>query len=748
MSARGGGVPHTSQLWQQSQRVVGVPERPVLAEPFRAVDAAANMQRIQAAHGADPCPGTSADSTEYDKWPPLLQREELLLLPVSKLREYLRAVGLAAPEVCEKAVLVDWLSPPSAPPPGDDLNSSDLIVDLCDTNGSGSLEEPQLRMALRSRGLYPDRSFYRRLFGEAGARVDAAAFAHMAEGLRSSGCPRGLRAVPYPRRGMSLGQLKTVQTVFNESGWLSEQCRMFNKQHKEQIKLGKKFCLKENLYGLNEFLISQVTTPTPRQPVPERLKRLAGLPAPMYNCAYSKLANPMGVRVDYFCSHYWGHDFAETTKILEMWAERTHMEISKDRPELVTFWICIFALNQHCAGQEVGPSPEEGPFNSALNKAQVGAVLILDESAQPFKRIWCLFEVSRMREKGMFLELISNRGPVGRLWKEAAGRPEKQEVLAYIQQIEDELSQISAFRASASSLQDKHAIWHRIADYWLRKLPLSTVLSEGLFEDPDAFTQFDASIGALLAGALLDASHQASCTHMMSRYVGLGASFSHRHLEALRSLRIDPLTLEVPVPDSNCPGGAGQARLLHCAARFGHLESIRALFEHSADTEVRDGSHRTPLHCAARAGQVEIVKLLCSRDASLAVTDEPSFWTPLHYAAFSGHAKVVDVLTTCRACLEARTSGGWTPLFCSSAYGHHEAVQVLLLSSAYVNAQADDGQTPLHWSASRGHREVTRLLIANAAVLDVTDNAGNIAVHHARRGGHSDVEALLLQQRG
>ena len=52
------------------------------------------------------------------------------------------------------------------------------------------------------------------------------------------------------------------------------------------------------------------------------------------------------------------------------------------------FWICCFALNQHDAAAEVGSSPEQGPFNAALAKAKKGAVMVLDEAANPLKRVW------------------------------------------------------------------------------------------------------------------------------------------------------------------------------------------------------------------------------------------------------------------------------------------------------------------------------------------------------------------------
>eukprot|EP00438_Fugacium_kawagutii_P029285 Skav207063 [mRNA] locus=scaffold709:288604:295322:+ [translate_table: standard] len=65
--------------------------------------------------------------------------------------------------------------------------------------------------------------------------------------------------------------------------------------------------------------------------------------------------------------------------------------------EAMVFWICLFALNQHQKAEEVGGNPRQGPFNAALAQAPDGAVMILDEDIRPFSRIWCLFEISRLR---------------------------------------------------------------------------------------------------------------------------------------------------------------------------------------------------------------------------------------------------------------------------------------------------------------------------------------------------------------
>ena len=103
----------------------------------------------------------------------------------------------------------------------------------------------------------------------------------------------------------------------------------------------------------------------------------AGVPgAPRFPCCYSQLLNPEGVEVDFFVSHWWGHEFSRTVGALEKVASSCFTELGRATPSDVVFWICLFALNQHKAAEEVGSSPEHGPFNAALAKARHGAVMV------------------------------------------------------------------------------------------------------------------------------------------------------------------------------------------------------------------------------------------------------------------------------------------------------------------------------------------------------------------------------------
>jgi hypothetical protein len=58
---------------------------------------------------------------------------------------------------------------------------------------------------------------------------------------------------------------------------------------------------------------------------------------------------------------------------------------------LDAYWVCAYANNQHELEAAITKDPMESSFLKALALA-VGVLLILDPSATPFKRLWCMFE--------------------------------------------------------------------------------------------------------------------------------------------------------------------------------------------------------------------------------------------------------------------------------------------------------------------------------------------------------------------
>ena len=57
------------------------------------------------------------------------------------------------------------------------------------------------------------------------------------------------------------------------------------------------------------------------------------------------------------------------------------------------YWVCAYANNQHCVGDEIPENPRKSSFYLALKSCD-GIILVLDTNASAFGRIWCCFEES------------------------------------------------------------------------------------------------------------------------------------------------------------------------------------------------------------------------------------------------------------------------------------------------------------------------------------------------------------------
>mmetsp|Transcript_52884 Transcript_52884/g.99086 ORF Transcript_52884/g.99086 Transcript_52884/m.99086 type:complete len:218 (+) Transcript_52884:799-1452(+) len=94
--------------------------------------------------------------------------------------------------------------------------------------------------------------------------------------------------------------------------------------------------------------------------------------------------------LNWFVSHYWGMTFCHLVEAL-----RRHEAHFAQDGQNMAYWVCAFSNNQHCIEEELGDGQIcESSFYQALRHRNCeGTVMVLDESAQPLQRAWCLFEV-------------------------------------------------------------------------------------------------------------------------------------------------------------------------------------------------------------------------------------------------------------------------------------------------------------------------------------------------------------------
>ena len=202
------------------------------------------------------------------------------------------------------------------------------IFDACDVSGSGKLDNvSEIRFALKALGFYPKdieiESAVKKLCLE--FPLELHQFLEVANFMEKGNCERGLRALPYARRGLTLRQLKKINMGLKEDGWLQGQCDKFNQDHAHEIGHGKKyeFPMQPNLYALDKEFVKPTTKKKPatssdanaRSEIKDSVLRAAEIPAsPAEDRCFAQLLNPDGREVDYFVSHWWGHPFERTIK--------------------------------------------------------------------------------------------------------------------------------------------------------------------------------------------------------------------------------------------------------------------------------------------------------------------------------------------------------------------------------------------------------------------------------------------------
>jgi len=94
----------------------------------------------------------------------------------------------------------------------------------------------------------------------------------------------------------------------------------------------------------------------------------------------------------WFVSHAWLEPITLFVANLSRHAHVRQLELN------TAFWVCAYANNQHHLEADVGENPRRSSFYRAMQRCE-GVVLLLDDQATPFMRIWCCFEEAIAVEK-------------------------------------------------------------------------------------------------------------------------------------------------------------------------------------------------------------------------------------------------------------------------------------------------------------------------------------------------------------
>ena len=443
-----------------------------------------------------------------------------------------------------------------------------------------------------------------------------------------------------------------------------------------------------------------------------------------------------------------------------------------ENPKSVVYWICLFALNQHAVADEVGENPMQGPFNAALAQAEGGAVMVLDEEINPFKRIWCLFEISRLKDLNQPFELICEMGSLS--------KPENLEqtdaVEGLLQATCEALWTVSAFNAKASMEEDRIRILAAIANRGSRKLLKGLfcafdhgITSYSCSDNEHHFSEFDQFSQTLLSFSLLQFYLLHKRHGAAAKCCEKGAYFTkeqfadiyvHGVAEEDRNIWLANL-LEINATDdrldivrlllqSGVRMEAVNRALINAVSR-GHEAVTKLLLDHGADVTAEDEDSGTALIASAANGHEAVAKLLLDHGADVASTNDDGR-TALLLAAFGGHEGVAKLLLDHGADVASTDYDGRTALLLAAIGGHEGVAKLLLEHGADVNGvvrrwracAADNGISALMLAALSGHEAVTKLLLDHGADLAAAMNDGRTALLLAAFGGHEGVAKLLL----
>eukprot|EP00013_Stygamoeba_regulata_P020342 CAMPEP_0177653918 /NCGR_PEP_ID=MMETSP0447-20121125/14009_1 /TAXON_ID=0 /ORGANISM="Stygamoeba regulata, Strain BSH-02190019" /LENGTH=548 /DNA_ID=CAMNT_0019157441 /DNA_START=45 /DNA_END=1687 /DNA_ORIENTATION=+ len=194
---------------------------------------------------------------------------------------------------------------------------------------------------------------------------------------------------------------------------------------------------------------------------------------------------------------------------------------------------------------------------------------------------------------------------------------------------------------------------------------------------------------------------------------------------------------------------------LKWAARNGHVETVRYLFDHFGLTrnDVATDNHN-PLRSAVLGGSLEVVQLLCERCSLHTDDTRACLATALPICAARGHFPMVhflvehfqlqdhDLLTSLQ---RSHNSMRCHVLLVGAEHGHFELVKYLcsqLGLSADIARSCDN--FALRWSAQNGHCRVVRFLVQHFNLSKADALAENsYALRWSARNGHLHVVRFL-----
>ncbi|CAD5113657.1 DgyrCDS2818 [Dimorphilus gyrociliatus] len=182
------------------------------------------------------------------------------------------------------------------------------------------------------------------------------------------------------------------------------------------------------------------------------------------------------------------------------------------------------------------------------------------------------------------------------------------------------------------------------------------------------------------------------------------------------------------------------------AARWNHIETVKAMITLKANLQHQNDKGSTPLYWAIRYGFPDMVKVLIEEGkADINQTRKLGLVSPLILAASMGYSQILEILLENGANVDTTIHGHETALHYASALGHTTCAKILLNKGASVDFLNELGETPLQLAAMGDHCEIVNLLLENGARLDHSSKDGTSLWHIAIEKKDTTLLELFIQ---
>lgn len=188
---------------------------------------------------------------------------------------------------------------------------------------------------------------------------------------------------------------------------------------------------------------------------------------------------------------------------------------------------------------------------------------------------------------------------------------------------------------------------------------------------------------------------------------------------------------------------------LHYAVENDHLESVRVLLEHGANSTSLNGSHSPPVHRACRKDTLHMLKLMVSISGNeiLQACDKEGR-NAYHSSALSTcSGDMITYLVENGVPVDAEDYHSFSPLAHAILLGATAAIRSLLQNGANPMATSLHGYNALHLAISTKRYNIFEIVMASNKAMNMLEARsinGLLPIHYALKIGHTEMLNRLL----